>query len=210
MARFSLDKVYDNARADLQKLVPINARRVLDVGCGTGRLGRALKEQQSDRLIVGIEPSRDAAHEAGHWLDTVLHPDDAEQFLVQHKDYFDCVIYGDVLEHLVDPWTTVAQQCSSLRPAGTAIATCPNLRFWRIWITMLNGTWHYQEHGLFDVGHIRWFTPQLLRQLFIAGGYSNVVLPRHSLLGKSGQFNRFTGGRYYELLASDILVVATK
>lgn len=78
---------------------------LLDIGCGTGKLGKVLK--QKDRTIYGIESFEDAAKEAEQELDHVLCGNIEQMTLPYEQEQFDCIIFGDVLEHLLDPWAVL-------------------------------------------------------------------------------------------------------
>ncbi len=93
---------YDFARPEVLALVPWSARHVLELGCGAGRLGEALKSRQPAH-VVGIEFVPAAAGQARGRLDEVYEGDVEELDLDFGQDAFDCVICGDVLEHLREP-----------------------------------------------------------------------------------------------------------
>jgi len=110
--------------------VPPTARRVLDVGCGTGRLGQGLKARQSCE-VVGIEQNEQAAAVARTRLD-VVHVGDFERLELQFPDgHFDAVVFADVLEHLLDPVAQLARVRPWLRPGdglgngGVVVASIP-------------------------------------------------------------------------------------
>ena len=63
---------YENPRSDVRALVPEMSRRILDLGCASGLLGQALKREQPDRHVVGIEADSGYAREAKTRLDRVL------------------------------------------------------------------------------------------------------------------------------------------
>src|SRR5689334_10874561 len=65
------DRYFERTRPEVRALVPETARRVLDVGCGGGALGAALKDERGCE-VVGIEGFPDAAEHARERLDHVL------------------------------------------------------------------------------------------------------------------------------------------
>jgi trans-aconitate methyltransferase len=71
----SRDFAYTTARADIAALVPAGARKILDVGCSNGALGRYLKLTQADRTVWGIEFDSLFASEAAMHLDHVVQAD---------------------------------------------------------------------------------------------------------------------------------------
>jgi len=70
----------------------------------------------------------------------------------------DCLIYGDVLEHLRDPWTCLKRQSQLLSDDGVLLACIPNVQHWSVLLELLNGDWPLRDEGLFDRTHLRWFT----------------------------------------------------
>jgi 16S rRNA G1207 methylase RsmC len=49
------DTYYAMCNPALLRAIPATARRILDVGCGEGSLGRALKQMDPSRQVLGIE-----------------------------------------------------------------------------------------------------------------------------------------------------------
>jgi methionine biosynthesis protein MetW len=174
---------YENPRPEVAELVPLHARRILDLGCSSGALGAALKQRQGAE-VVGIELDPDYAQDAARRLDRVLEVD-LEQAIPSALDLsgFDCLIAADVLEHLRDPWTTLHRMADALQPGGSAILSLPNARYWETFVALgLRGRWPLRDDGIFDRTHLRWFTLAdalaLMRQ---AGLHPTIVRPRYRL-----------------------------
>src|SRR5688500_17299374 len=87
--------------------VPDDARRVLDVGCAAGNLGVAIKERCPGVVVHGVETDPNAARMARERLDRVFEADLNQAVPVLDGPY-DCITCGDVLEHLIDPWSTLS------------------------------------------------------------------------------------------------------
>src|SRR3954447_8317010 len=103
---------YERARPEILRHIPTSARRVLDLGCATGTTGAALKQRQPAH-VTGIEIEPEYANEARNHLDHVITGDVASQEL---DDTYDVLIAADILEHLVDPWTTLKRYANHLEP----------------------------------------------------------------------------------------------
>jgi glycosyltransferase involved in cell wall biosynthesis len=82
------------------------------------------------------------------------------------NDTVDCLIYGDVLEHLYDPWAVLRHHRSWLKEDGMVVVCIPNVQHWSIIIGLLKGQWEYQDQGLLDRTHIRFFTLDSIKKLF--------------------------------------------
>jgi SAM-dependent methyltransferase len=154
---------YENPRSDVRALVPETSRRILDLGCASGLLGQALKQEQPGRRVVGIESNSGYAREAETRLDRVLALDLDE--LPEHVQAlselapFDCIIAADVLEHLRDPWRVLACATLLLDVGGVAVVSLPNVRHWTVIRALLwSGSWPRRPAGIFDGTHLRWFT----------------------------------------------------
>lgn len=201
------ERVEQVERPDLEELVPRDARSVLDVGCGSGSLGAALKRRGVDR-VVGIESDPDAARLARDRLDEVLELDLERDALPLPDGLFDCIVYGDVIEHLVDPWRIVREQRRLVAPGGRIVVSTPNVAHWPIVLALLRGRWTYTRAGPMDVTHLRWFTRSSLEALLAQAGYR--VLEDHSHLprGKARIADRLTRGRLRHLLVWRHVVVA--
>src|SRR5215472_1444731 len=93
---------YEQARPDVAALVPPDCRRVLEVGCAGGAMGRLLRSR--GHHVTGIELVPEMAEKARRWLDCVLTADIETDGFPFPPDSFDAVIFADVFEHLIDPW----------------------------------------------------------------------------------------------------------
>jgi methionine biosynthesis protein MetW len=176
---------YENPRPEVQALVPIEARRILDLGCSSGALGAALKVRQGCE-VVGVELDAAYAADARARLDEVVE-DDVETLDPAPLGRFDCLIAGDVLEHLRDPWTALARFAALLEPGGTAVVSLPNVRYWEtFWQVGWKGTWPRRAEGIFDRTHLRWFTLADAYELMDGAGLEVATVSRQMRLRPAG------------------------
>ena len=83
----------------------------------------------------------------------------------------DVVLCLDVLEHLIDPWSTITRLATLLKPGGVLIASVPNVRHFRVVLPLLfRGQWKYADFGLMDRTHLRFFTRGSAIELLEAAG----------------------------------------
>jgi 2-polyprenyl-3-methyl-5-hydroxy-6-metoxy-1,4-benzoquinol methylase len=164
------DRYFSQPRSDVAALIPREARKVLDVGCGFGALGRLLIAQRGC-TVHGIERNPEAsAHLNGVYGRYVIGDVEASWEAFDGERY-DCIVFADVLEHLVDPWTTLARYRSLLALDGSVVASVPNVRnFILLFNLLVRGTWRYAESGLLDRTHLRFFTRKEIPALFAAAG----------------------------------------
>ncbi len=164
------------------------ARRFLELGCGSGALARAVRERQPDVHYVGIDVVAEALTPAREVLDVALlrdlnqvphWADDLALRAALPLAGFDHVILGDVLEHLIAPEQVLREAVLRLRPGGSALVCMPNVQHWSVIAQLILGHWPRQEAGLFDRTHIRWFTLRdMLALLQGAGLVVEKVVPR--------------------------------
>lgn len=156
LRRAARANAYENPRAELQRHVPDGARRVLDLGCASGAFGAALKARGA--AVVGVERDPEYAARARERLDEVLEAD-LDDLDPGGLGTFDVLVAGDVLEHLVDPWTTLRRLAAVVEPGGVAIVSVPNVRHWEtFWEIGVRGSFPRRNEGVFDHTHLRWFT----------------------------------------------------
>jgi SAM-dependent methyltransferase len=169
----------DAFNEDLLNRIPLTARSVLDVGCYTGALGAEYKRRNPGCRYLGIETNPTAARIAASRLDGVATTDVETEPLPFGPGPFDCILYGDVLEHLRDPWTLVRHHAGALAKDGLVLACVPNAEHWSFVERLLRGTWEYESEGLFDRTHLRWFTFEGTWRALAAAGLPPIdVTPR--------------------------------
>jgi GT2 family glycosyltransferase/2-polyprenyl-3-methyl-5-hydroxy-6-metoxy-1,4-benzoquinol methylase/tetratricopeptide (TPR) repeat protein len=166
---------FDFERPELVALVPESARDVLDIGCGAGRLGAALKARQGAR-VTGVECDPAAAQAARARLDRVVEGDVEALEPDWGPGAFDAAVCGDVLEHLRDPAALLRKVHTWLRPGGALVVSVPNVRHHSVVRGLLAGHWTYQAAGLLDRTHLRFFTRRELEKLLFRAGFRLTAL----------------------------------
>src|SRR5262249_21154414 len=112
----------------LLRAVPPDARHILDVGCGEGQLGAALKQLDAGRTVWGVEINAEAAAQAARRLDEVFLLDAGRETPPLAEGSLDCLLFGDVLEHLVDPEEVLSRYGRLLSPRGVVLCSLPNVQ----------------------------------------------------------------------------------
>jgi 2-polyprenyl-3-methyl-5-hydroxy-6-metoxy-1,4-benzoquinol methylase len=102
--------------------LPSNAK-VVDIGCGSGRLVTELVKRGHN--AVGVE--REAKSISLHRMDISVFKGTAEALPTELiRGTYDAVIFSHVLEHLTDPVGALRNAASLLKPAGGLFVEVPN------------------------------------------------------------------------------------
>lgn len=167
-----MSQTYDyfgNINQDLLNRIPLSSKRILEVGCGSGALGAAYKVSNPISTYVGIEYVPEAAEKARKCLNHVVCGDVEDPQLaipLAGGEKYDCIIYGDVLEHLRNPWNVLQRHLGLLSDRGIVLACIPNVQHWSVVANLLAGQWPLSDQGLFDRTHLRWFTRNSILEWF--------------------------------------------
>lgn len=202
---------FRHVRTDLLKLVPENARRILDIGCSDGVLGKQIKELNNNAEVIGIEIDETASRKAAQNLDRVITDDIEKISLPFSENYFDCIITGDVLEHLIDPWKTVQSLRYFLKDGGFFISSIPNIRYYKALIRLSLGYWDYTEGGIFDKSHLRFFCLTNIKELFLNSGFKIEHIARNKVSARGFRIlNYLSLNRLEDFLTYQYYIVAKK
>ncbi|TDG07894.1 class I SAM-dependent methyltransferase [Paraburkholderia guartelaensis] len=165
--------VHQHHNPDLLNLMPQGARRVLEVGCSSGALAREYKKTNPGVHYTGIEIVPAYAEMAREHCDRVVDVDVERVTVEQIRSDLnaDCWVFGDVLEHLHDPWALLKKIRGTMDRGGSVVACIPNAQHWSVQARLSFGDFRYQDSGLFDRTHIRWFTRVTMLEMFRDAGF---------------------------------------
>ncbi|WP_233832759.1 bifunctional glycosyltransferase/class I SAM-dependent methyltransferase [Paraburkholderia sp. ZP32-5] len=163
--------------ADLLNVIQPETQRVIEVGCNVGGLAAALKRRNAQCHVVGIEIREEAARSAMQHCDAVyaLDVEAIPETAFQQFSDRQCWVFGDVLEHLTDPWKVLKRIRAVLPPGGSVAVCLPNMQHWSVQARLAIGALRYEEGGLLDRTHLRWFTRQTILEMFDGCGYRLVA-----------------------------------
>ena len=128
---------------------------VLDLGCRTGAL---TQHYAADNTIVGVDVDQSALDQAAKRLGIETVWADIEDALPFPDSSFDVVVAGELLEHLAEPESVVAEVHRVLRPGGRFVGSVPNSFRLKSRLLFLAG-----RHPEPDPTHLQLFTPEALR-----------------------------------------------
>jgi 2-polyprenyl-3-methyl-5-hydroxy-6-metoxy-1,4-benzoquinol methylase len=166
------ENYYGIQRLEMLRHLPEDAKIILDVGCGEGGFAELIKKQR-DAEVWGIELYPKAAARAEAKLDRLYVGNiEMDQFDLP-EEYFDCIVFNDVLEHLYYPWDVLEKVKKFLKNGGYVLASIPNIRYLEQVVSLvLKGDWDYGRWGIMDRTHLRFFTLKSMRKMFEQSGYT--------------------------------------
>lgn len=127
--------------------------QVLDLGCGSGFLGRILVDRGF--RVTGVE--RQDGYAKPFPASVTLVEADLDQGLPPLDAAFDFILCGDILEHLRHPARLLEQLHAHLKPGGALVASLPNSGNIYFRLNILLGHFPQDDRGLFDRTHLHFF-----------------------------------------------------
>lgn len=182
----------------------IKGKKILDIGCATGYIGKEIKKKNN--IVYGIDISPLAIKKAKKVLDEAYVVDLLEQKFPFKENSFDSIVCSEVVEHLIDNRNLFKQIGRVLKKNGFLIITTPNIVYWGHRLSIFKGKFEYQSEGPFDEGHVHFFTYQTLRRCLASNGFK-IVAENHVYPGGK-MFNTFK--RHFPSLFAYQLVIMCK
>ncbi|MHA1274499.1 MAG: class I SAM-dependent methyltransferase [Candidatus Helarchaeota archaeon] len=188
-------------------------KTVLEVGCATGYISKKLKENGCK--VTGIEINPQSAEIAKEYCEQIIVGNVEElKDLPLNRDYFDFILFADVLEHLLHPTRTLAKLKKYLKKDGKIFISLPNIANYRVRLNLLVGRFNYTEIGLLDKTHIRFFTIRTAKQLIKDAGLKlegiDVAPSWNSSIKLLNKLYYVITRLFKGLLAYNILILASK
>jgi 2-polyprenyl-3-methyl-5-hydroxy-6-metoxy-1,4-benzoquinol methylase len=156
-------------RPEVAGFLPKQYETVLEIGCSKGGFKSSLNPAVE---VWGVEPDDLAAEEAcsrGYKVLTGLYENVSDRC---HDHYFDVVICNDVIEHMVDHDKFLEDIKRKLKKNGHLVGSIPNVRhFGNLFRLLIKKDWRYEDRGVLDRTHLRFFTEKSLQRTFSANGY---------------------------------------
>jgi SAM-dependent methyltransferase len=173
LGALALEDPFRHERPEVTRHLPRTIRRLLDVGCGAGEAGRALRSVIPGLHVTGIESDRGAAGRAREHLDVLLEGDAPRVLsaLLAEGARFDGFLFADVLEHLEDPIGALAKARALAEPDATLAASVPNVGHLSLVRDLMLGRFDPSPTGLEDEGHLRWFSRSFLSDALGEAGW---------------------------------------
>ena len=112
----------------------------------------------------------------------------------------------DVLEHLIDPWSTIISLVKFMKPGASFIASIPNIQHYSILLNLLRGRWNYSVAGLMDKTHLRFFVRSTAVSMLEDAGLKVSAIETN--MGRIKVFDRCTLGAFRGFCAYQYLIHA--
>jgi SAM-dependent methyltransferase len=161
--------VYSAVNLAVLHQIPSTVKSVLDIGCGDGALGAALK-RRARCAVTGVTASEEESRRARAVLDDVVHAD-VETASLASLGTFDVVVCSHILEHLRDPRRVLNGLRSNLTQNDILVVALPNPLVWQQRLAFLRGQFRYTEGGIMDSTHLKFFDWVTARELVRTAGY---------------------------------------
>ena len=169
---------------------------------GAGSTVALLKDKGLCSYAVGVDISQEALEIAKNVCDEVYLGDIEKLELPLKNGDFDAILLLDTLEHLVDPWKILHDLTKYLAKDGVVIVSLPNLRNYKVISDLLfKGDWKYENSGVLDRTHLRFFTKKTAISLVVGAGLKVIkIAPLYS-----SKFKPFTLKGMLNLLSLGLL-----
>jgi 2-polyprenyl-3-methyl-5-hydroxy-6-metoxy-1,4-benzoquinol methylase len=167
--------------ADVYEILKVKKyKKIVEVGCMHGALAKEYKKINPEVNWIGLDIEKKYTEKAAEYC-TKTYCLDVEKMTEIEKFYLfdaDVWIFADVLEHLYNPWKLISE-ISKMNNNSELIACIPNSQHWSYQARVNAGQMQYDNEGLFDKTHIRFFSLKTMIQMFIDNGFSiNSIGPR--------------------------------
>jgi SAM-dependent methyltransferase len=202
---------FHGARQDIIADLPHTPLAILEIGCGSGSTLALAKSQDKARLTVGVELDGQSAATARKYVDMVVEGNIESLALPFPPAHFDVLIMSEVLEHLIDPWSTLQKLRPHLKVGGTLYASSPNVAHISVFRQLLKNRFDYKDSGITDWTHLRWFTPITYREMIEGAGFRiSWIRAISPLTPKQRIANALTFGRFSHIFVGQIFVRAER
>jgi 2-polyprenyl-3-methyl-5-hydroxy-6-metoxy-1,4-benzoquinol methylase len=169
------DTYFASARFDVLDRLPNNTKTILDVGAGQGNFLKKVK-QKLNCETWGVELEKKAYLKAVENVDKIFLGTVEDNLQNLPDNYFDCITFNDVLEHLIDPSDVLEKIKFKLKKDGVVVASMPNMRFIFsmkkvIWDLVIKKDWIYEDSGIMDRTHLHFYTKKTIVEMFEKSDY---------------------------------------
>jgi SAM-dependent methyltransferase len=209
---------YSNIRLDLINLIDKKSQnlKVLEIGAAYGETLFYLKQNGIASEVVGVDIFEDAKNKQNYKpLDQFIFGDIEKIDLPEYFQHFDLILLADVLEHLFEPKSVLETLKKYLKEDGKIIISMPNIRYYSaLYKIVFKGDFKYEESGIFDYTHVRFYCRKNIQELLETAGYK-VLKQESSIINYQGKsiaklINLITFGIFEEFFSTQYFFVVKK
>jgi len=159
----------DSSHGRISKLLQSRPpSRILDLGCSSGLLSERLRRM--GHHVTGVDVYElDGVRDR---TDVFFKADLNEGIPAEVGSGYDIVLAADVLEHVLNPGSLMSQARQVLNPHGTALLCVPNIAHWYPRTRSALGMFDYDQRGILDSTHVRFFTRRSLVKIVERRGFA--------------------------------------
>lgn len=177
---FSYQRLKPNNIDKIQlDMIPVGSR-VLEIGCATGFMGEYLVREKGCSFF-GIEADPNQCAEAqkrglqvvaGYLEDAHVQEQITKE--IETGGPFQVIFMSQVIEHIAEPDKSLTLLQQWMTPQSSLVISTCSIAHWRCRLRLLFGKWHYEEYGVFDRTHLRFFTIASFKELLHECGFTVV------------------------------------
>lgn len=186
-----------------------NNKKVLEIGCASGRISKRLSNNGC--TVVGVEIDKNSSIKAKKFCKTVINGDVEDLDDLNYPNhYFDVLLFSNVLEHLRSPLDVLKNLKKYLKKDGYIVVAIPNIANIFIRMKLLLGKFDYEESGILDKTHLRFFYEKSAKELLKKAGFDIIkfdIVPCIPLLGINPQLHYNIAKIRPNLFSSEFLIV---
>jgi 2-polyprenyl-3-methyl-5-hydroxy-6-metoxy-1,4-benzoquinol methylase len=164
------------------------ASKILELGCAGGKLGERYKQEHRGALWIGVDINKEALQTAEDRLDQVFCLDVDSNGLEPVGAGFDCVVMGDVIEHLRYPEQLLKSLHQITTPEASLVMCVPNMGHISVVERILIGDISYDNDGLLDSTHLRFLSCSSLFKLLLDHGWAPALVDKYDVAPRDLEF----------------------
>jgi len=174
---------------DLVNMILIKEKGlILDVGCGTGRLGKKVSNNKKC-IVHGVEIDRESSEMARNDIDLVINGDiESKEVVGRLSDNYGLIICADVIEHLTNPLITLGLLTELLAKRGYLVISLPNFAYYKTFYYLLIEQFPRNNRGIYDKTH-RWLFARKNIDDILGLGYEVIIHKRNYRFVEGGKTN---------------------
>lgn len=170
---------FSNIRHDLLALLIESDKnlKVMEIGAAYGETLYYIKSKGIASEVVGVDIFEDKKNKENYKnIDRFIFGNIENIDFPEYYNYFDLILFPDVLEHLIEPKNALSKAHKYLKSDGIIIVSMPNIRHYSaIKKIFIKGDFSYEESGIFDTTHLRFYCRKNIKELLESSGFKTII-----------------------------------